>query len=536
MADARSKVSDLPARHAKPGEARVVDGELTYRKFEGRADNWQDPAFHYLRDLYRAQCKSDPEAVKRLVQHGAEAAIEGRADQGNTTDGTGGEFVPPLWLQDEWIALPRPGRPAAALIQNRPLPPGTDSINLPKITTGTLVAAQTEVNSVTSQAIVTTSVTAALQTMAGQIDVSQQIIDRSNPTIDAILFDDLAAAYDTQIDTAVLNSTVTNGKGFLQLSGTISVSYTDASPTVPELYPKGADALQQIATNIYMPADAWLMHPRRWAFFLAALDTQNRPLIVPSDAPGFNQAGVAAALGIPAESVAGSWHGLPVVLDASIPTNLGAGTNEDRIIGCGHAELDPLRGRDAADAGARAGARQHAAGSSAALQLLRPDARPAPEEHRRHQRHGADGADVLGDSPFACGLGRDPPVNVRARRRQVARRSRTRDARSETHDGRRDGDEAEVPAGRGPRRLHEGAGRVGARRAEGREARPRAAADRRGGGRLRRRREEVQAPPRRGRRADQGVREAHVDRFRGRGVGAESRQSWQRSTTSRSPS
>jgi hypothetical protein len=35
------------------------------------------------------------------------------------------------------------------------------------------------------------------------------------------------------------------------------VTYTDASPTVPELYPKGSDAVQQINANVFAPATAW---------------------------------------------------------------------------------------------------------------------------------------------------------------------------------------------------------------------------------------------------------------------------------------
>ena len=70
------------------------------------------------------------------------------------------------------------------------------------------------------------------------------------------------------------------------------------------------------------------MHPRRWAFCLAAADGSNRPLITPT-AP-FNSAGTFG--GVVAEGAVGSIQGLPVFTDANIPTTLGSSTNEDRII------------------------------------------------------------------------------------------------------------------------------------------------------------------------------------------------------------
>jgi len=99
---------------------------------------------------------------------------------------------------------------------------------------------------------------------------------------------------------------------------------------VPELYPKLADAIQQVAANRFAPASAIVMHPRRWAWTTAALDTQTRPLVVPEANSAQNAVGVFSRP--TAEGAVGTMQGLAVFLDANIPTNLGAGTNEDRII------------------------------------------------------------------------------------------------------------------------------------------------------------------------------------------------------------
>jgi HK97 family phage major capsid protein len=71
------------------------------------------------------------------------------------------------------------------------------------------------------------------------------------------------------------------------------------------------------------------MHPRRWYWLLAQVDSQGRPLVVPNDVafnPMATDAGVANVQG----SV-GRFLGLPVVLDPNIATNLGAGTNQDEV-------------------------------------------------------------------------------------------------------------------------------------------------------------------------------------------------------------
>lgn len=71
------------------------------------------------------------------------------------------------------------------------------------------------------------------------------------------------------------------------------------------------------------------MHPRRWAWTLAGLDGSNRPIVTAGN-PSFNAIGVGGAP--VAEGYVGDLGGIPVFVDPNIPTNLGAGTNEDRVL------------------------------------------------------------------------------------------------------------------------------------------------------------------------------------------------------------
>jgi HK97 family phage major capsid protein len=311
-----------------------------------------------------AMVGGDAEARERLVRHKVEMDVEMPAREARQTaqferaldtlsegerraivekrditrtDGAGGEFVPPLWLLDLYAELPRAGRPFANRCRQIPLPGGTDSISIPRITTGTQVAAQTADNAaVNEQDLVTNSVTGPVRTIAGQQDIALQLLEQSPLMFDELVWADLAADYAAKLDVQCLNGTGLNGQhtGAMQVSSINSVTYTDASPTVPELYPSLPQALSKIASNRLLPPDFWTMHPRRWYWLLAALDSSNRPLVVPVAQGAYMALGAATA--VEAEGVVGSLVGLPVLVDANIPATLtnGAGTGgtEDAIV------------------------------------------------------------------------------------------------------------------------------------------------------------------------------------------------------------
>jgi HK97 family phage major capsid protein len=266
-------------------------------------------------------------AGERLEAHQRQMAERAEFDL-NSTDATGGQLVAPVYLQEEFVTLARAGRTAANVIGSKPLPPNTDSINIPKMTTGTATAAQADNNAVQETDAAFGAVAADVKTVAGLQDVSQQLVDRSVPGVDEVIFADLTKSYNVTLDTAVLNSSTTNNKGLLQVGTPYTSTFTAATPTVSALYSKIADAVQGIETNVFMAPNAILMHPRRWAWILAASDTTNRPLVSPvGPQNAIGSAGAPAA-----EGSVGSIGQFPVYTDPNIPTTAGAGTNEDKVI------------------------------------------------------------------------------------------------------------------------------------------------------------------------------------------------------------
>lgn len=325
------KAEDDERREAGAAEARRRTSGGPGWSVTGEAAVYRpDEPTSFFKDLYFARA-GDFAASERLFRNQAQAVAENRAV--STVAGAGGEFAPPGWLVQEFVRLARPGRVTADLLHREDLPSGISSVNLPRVATGTTTAVQAGQNTALSQTDLTTnSVESPIVTIGGKQVVSQQMLEQSGIPFDRVILGDLAADYAKQFDQQAINGSGAGGqlRGILTVTGNTAVTYTSTTPSAQTLYSKLADLQQQVATTRFLPITAWVMHPRRWAWLASQSDANNRPLVVP-DGNGFNQ--VATAEQVAAEGRVGSLLGTPVHVDPSIPTNLGAGTNEDRILG-----------------------------------------------------------------------------------------------------------------------------------------------------------------------------------------------------------
>lgn len=255
-----------------------------------------------------------PDAAERIERN--------RRSEGEARDvGTSafGALVVPQYLTDLFAPNLAAGRAFSNTVRSVPLPAEGMTLNIPRGTTATGEAVQSsEGDPVQETDFDETTLPVSVATYAGQQDVSIQALERGR-NIDTIIFADLAAQYAVKLNTA-------NVAAAIAQSGIGSVTYTDASPTVAELFPKLADAVQKVNSNRYMPATAIFMHPRRWGWMTAALDANSRPLIstdVPDNTIGL---GKAAEYG----QVVGQVLGVPVITDACITTT--ASTDQDVIL------------------------------------------------------------------------------------------------------------------------------------------------------------------------------------------------------------
>lgn len=315
------------ARKAAPSlvsDARVVREEPTYRPDapDGRS---------FFKDL--AFRDKDAEAAKRMMRHEAEF----RTYTDTTTGTSGGGFIPPAYLADLYVQVARAGRPFADVLPSYPLPDTGMVVTIPKEDTGVSVAAQTEGSGVSTTVVTSSQLSVYVRTIAGGQDVTLQLLERSNPAFDQLIFSDLALAHASELDRELIRGAAASKEhvGIRNVSSINTSTYTDGSPTAAELLPKIYDAIQLILSNRFLPPTHIVMHPRRAAWMASGLS---------STFPLFQQGGLFQAAGTQDGGVTGTIAGLPVVLDANIGTTYGTGTNEDEIYVVRAADMPLMEG------------------------------------------------------------------------------------------------------------------------------------------------------------------------------------------------
>jgi len=316
--EARAAVSTI-AMPASTGAAKIVSEARTYSERSEAS---------FVKDVFAAEVRGDYSAKERLARHTREEQIERRDVDTSNFSG----LVVPQYLVDLAAPYARAGRPTADFATNKHvLPAAGMTLNISRMTTGTSTAVQVTQNDAVSETDSDdTLLTINVRTIAGQQDVSRQAIERGTG-VDSFIIQDLIRSWHTTLDNQILNGAGTSGtiKG-LRASGGNAITFTATTPTVALLYPKLADAVQQIQSNAFISPTHWIMHPRRLAFLLAATDTTGRPLVVP--APNGAMNGVAAGNGAVAYGNSGySLMGLPIIADANVGTTYGASTNQDEI-------------------------------------------------------------------------------------------------------------------------------------------------------------------------------------------------------------
>ncbi|NEC90468.1 hypothetical protein [Streptomyces sp. SID12501] len=317
----------VPAANRAPAYDRVHRvgaEERTYRPDQDR----RGAAFE---GDVAAAFMGDYEARDRLGRHMAEERVE-RGDQidprtGQRAAGTGAfaGLVVPQYLTDLYAPAAAARRPFADSCRPHDLPAQGMTVNISRITTATNVDLQASENiAVAETDIDDTLLPVTVQTNAGQQTLSRQAIERG-AGVEPVVLDDLFRRYSTKLDSTLLNQ-ATNGL----TNVATSVAYTDASPTVAELYPKVIEGLSGVEGALLDMAtgdNIAVMHSRRWYWMQNAM-ASTWPVITQ---PGI----VAQTLGANYATTYGSGvrgvlpNGTPVIVDNNIATTLGGGTEDE---------------------------------------------------------------------------------------------------------------------------------------------------------------------------------------------------------------
>jgi HK97 family phage major capsid protein len=255
------------------------------------------------------------------------------------TDGQGGYFVPPLWLIDEYVPYLRAGRVFADMWRSFPLPSGTDSINIPRVTTGTGTGPQvSDGGTVPNRDMADNFVNALVRTVAGQQDAAIQLLDQSPVAFDQIIFGDLMADYAMNLSAQLMIGTGTNGQlTGLYSAGTLGSStggsssgyvvnnnanaWTAASGT-NNFYVSTGQLMSTIARNRFRPVTGVISNTAVWYAFATSVDSQTRPLVaVNQQADFYNATGEGGDL--TSQGPVGHILSAPWSIDPNIPLTFG---------------------------------------------------------------------------------------------------------------------------------------------------------------------------------------------------------------------
>lgn len=317
LAEQIESLTEIETRNAKVADmagqlAAAASGDQT-RSGGGATTRDRDPG-HYTKggqnsffgDLYRSKAMDDDDAARRLTEH----------NRALTTGGAGAGVVPPKWLLDEFAPLARQGRRLANAV--RPIPLGDDprSITLPKQTTGADTAnpaEQSNENDVTPSADKWASGvdTVVPKPTRGKQIVSRQMLDSASPAIDQLIYGDLLAAYDDQVEAKV-------GAALVTAAGAAAVTFASEATawnTGTIVLNSVIDLQLAVRTARKRPADILAMNVTRYGKFLKQRDPDGRPLI-PN--PGVGQAVNVGGVGSVAAD--GIIEGLAVIATDGIPT------------------------------------------------------------------------------------------------------------------------------------------------------------------------------------------------------------------------
>lgn len=158
-----------------------------------------------------------------------------------------------------------------SILPVEPLPATGMSLKVPRVTTGPTTAVQATENTAASETdLVEELGTNPITTITGQGDMSQQLVDRSEPGMaDVVLARELGASLAASLDLQILQGSGTSGQmlGLTAVTGIGSTSYADATPTQQESFTTLLKAASDQAVALGRAGDAILLHPRRRIWF-----------------------------------------------------------------------------------------------------------------------------------------------------------------------------------------------------------------------------------------------------------------------------
>lgn len=297
-----------------PVENRTAGGAKTEDRDPGHYRTATDGGKHsFFGDAFRAKFSDDSAAATRLREHGQHMRA------GLSVAGTGGPgIVPPKWMTDLYLPLSRQTRVVANQVTHLPIGDDPRAIVLPRQTAGTdaVVATQTENVAVSgADAFNTATETLTPAAIAGKQTVSRQLVDSATPAVDQLIFADLLAVYDAQIESLVTAALVTAAGAAVATFATEAAYAANAAGTGSVAYNGLVDMETAIWKARFLPATLFAVSPTRYGALRKLAGQDGRPLLTPYGP--MNNVGSTDGSAVP-NGLVGEIAGLPVFVTSGL--------------------------------------------------------------------------------------------------------------------------------------------------------------------------------------------------------------------------
>lgn len=154
-----------------------------------------------------------------------------------TAPGEASALVPPNLILSQWASYRTPFASFASQCKRLDIPPYGLNLYVPDVTGAVEVTSQVEGSGIAEKLPTTGLIKGAVVNKAGQIEVSQQILDRVGPSVsgDTFLFEDLKVALETAVDEYALSQSlagaqeVNNSEATFEFSKTSGVGGSSAT-------------------------------------------------------------------------------------------------------------------------------------------------------------------------------------------------------------------------------------------------------------------------------------------------------------------
>lgn len=335
MAEVQTLMTEVKAEKLEEQKSQLVDLLSRYETTEPEAPRPSTPVgLPVSTQAADTQTNTYGDRLVMSAKAMGQLQLEGKA-LGEATQGAGGYLVPPSYLQNMFAETRRQGNSLRRYGWLASHPVTSNQVLLPK-GSGTATVGIVAEGAVKPSADQTfTQVAVNIFVFAGISKISNQLLQDSSPTAVDLVTRELGTLLGNLEEQKIISGSGTGEpRGILNTTGVnaVTVTATTAQDTIDAIL----DAIVAIQTTYFASPTGVLMHPRRLAKLSKGKTTDTGYLFNPAGsfhAPSTLYSGS----GVTSQSTGTTMTmptllGLPVGVSTNIPTNGGAGTNQDSVI------------------------------------------------------------------------------------------------------------------------------------------------------------------------------------------------------------